>query len=182
MTDEFKDDPTHGDATNPGLARGRLVLVAVDFSATARHALAWAFDYALHTDATIHTLHVVDRRWSPADLSADPASVQRDVAASEAAAAAELRALTDEARGRLGALHEHVVVGKPADEILRLARQRADLTIRPAPVLSQLAMQVQTTRETVSRTISMLEKRGIIRRDEVGLAVIAEHRLEDLVY
>lgn len=125
MTDEFKDDPTHGDATNPGLARGRLVLVAVDFSATARHALAWAFDYALHTDATIHTLHVVDRRWSPADLSADPASVQRDVAASEAAAAAELRALTDEARGRLGALHEHVVVGKPADEILRLARELA---------------------------------------------------------
>ena len=42
--------------------RGRLVLVAVDFSATARHALAWAFDYALATDATIHTLHVVDRR------------------------------------------------------------------------------------------------------------------------
>lgn len=125
MTDEFKDDPTHGDATNPGLARGRLVLVAVDFSATARHALAWAFDYALHTDATIHTLHVVDRRWSPADLSADPGSVQRDVAAAEAAAAAELRALTDEARGRLGALHEHVVVGKPADEILRLARELA---------------------------------------------------------
>ena len=48
-----------------------------------------------------------------------------DVAASEAAAAAELRALTDEARGRLGALHEHVVVGKPADEILRLARELA---------------------------------------------------------
>ena len=125
MTDEFKDDPTHGDATNPGLGRGRVVLVAVDFSATARHALAWAFDYALHTDAAIHTLHVVDRRWSPADLSADPATVQRDVAASEAAAAAELRALTDDARARLGALHEHVVVGKPADEILRLARELA---------------------------------------------------------
>ena len=125
MTDEFKDDPTHGDATNPGLARGRVVLVAVDFSATSRHALAWAFDYALHTDATIHTLHVVDRRWSLADLSADPASVQRDVAATEAAAGAELRALTDEARARLGALHEHVVVGKPATEILRLARELA---------------------------------------------------------
>lgn len=125
MTDEFKDDPTHGDATNPGLARGRLVLVAVDFSATARHAFAWALDHAPHVDATIAALDVVDRRWSPADLSADPASVQRDVAASEAAAAAELRALTDEARGRLGALHEHVVVGKPADEILRLARELA---------------------------------------------------------
>jgi nucleotide-binding universal stress UspA family protein len=110
--------------------RGRVVLVAVDFSATARHALAWAFDYALHTDAAVHTLHVVDRRWSPADLSADAGTVQRDVAAAEAAAGAELRALIDEARARLGALHEHVVVGKPADEILRVAREvGADLVV-----------------------------------------------------
>ena len=123
MTDEFRDEPTEGEHTHPGHDRPAVVVVGVDFSATARHALAWAFDYALATDATIHTLHVVDRRWSPADLSADPAAVQRDVAASEAAAAAELRALTDEARGRLGALHEHVCVGKPADEILRLARE-----------------------------------------------------------
>lgn len=130
MTDEFKDDPTHGDATNPGLGRTKVVLVGVDFSATARHALAWALDYALHTDASVHTLHVIDRRWSPADLSADPHTVQREVAASEAAAAAELRALTDEARGRLGALHEHVGYGRPADEIVRVARELgADLIV-----------------------------------------------------
>lgn len=130
MTDEFRDEPTYGEQTNPGLARPRIVLVAVDFSAAARHALAWAFDYALHTSATVHTLHVVDRRWSPADLLTDASAVQRDVAAAEAAALAELRALTDEARARIGALHEHVAVGRPADEILRIAHElAADLLV-----------------------------------------------------
>ena len=72
--------------------------------------------------------------------------------------------------------------GRVHAEILRLARASSDLTIRPAPVLSQLAMHVQSTRETVSRTISALQKRGIVRRDESGLTVVAEHRLEELVY
>jgi CRP/FNR family transcriptional regulator, cyclic AMP receptor protein len=72
--------------------------------------------------------------------------------------------------------------GRIHAELLRLARETDDLTIRPAPVLSQLAMHVQSTRETVSRTISALDKRGIIRRDDAGLTVVAEHRLEELVY
>ena len=72
--------------------------------------------------------------------------------------------------------------GRVHAEILRLARETSDMTIRPAPVLSQLAMHVQSTRETVSRTISALQKRGIIQRDENQLAVIAEHRLEELIY
>lgn len=72
--------------------------------------------------------------------------------------------------------------GRVHAEILRLARASSDLTIRPAPVLSQLAMHVQSTRETVSRTISALQKRGIIYRDDSGLMVVAEHRLEELVY
>lgn len=72
--------------------------------------------------------------------------------------------------------------GRVHAEILRLARASSDMTIRPAPVLSQIAMHVQSTRETVSRTIGALQKRGIIRRDESGLTVVAEHRLEELVY
>lgn len=123
MTDEFRDEPTYGETDNPHAARGRQVLVAVDFSATARHALAWALDFALLAGATIHTLHVVDRRWSPADLLTDAGALQRDVASAEAAARAELRTLTDDARARLGAVHEHVSVGKPADEILRVAAE-----------------------------------------------------------
>ena len=49
-------------------------------------------------------------------------------------------------------------------------------------MLSEFALQVQSTRETVSRAINALEKRGIIRRDEQGLTVVAPHRLEELIY
>lgn len=72
--------------------------------------------------------------------------------------------------------------GRIHAEILRLARAGSDLTISPPPVLSQIAMHVQSTRETVSRTIGALQRRGIIRRDDNGLRVVAEHRLEELVY
>lgn len=72
--------------------------------------------------------------------------------------------------------------GRIHSELLRLARASDDMAIRPAPILSQMAMHLQTTRETVSRTISALERRGIVRRDAHELAVVAEHRLEELVY
>lgn len=130
MTDEFRDEPTEGEHTHPGHDRPAVVVVGVDFSATARHALAWALDYASHRAAVVHTVHVVDRRWSPADLRADAGVIQREVAATEAGARAELESLTADARARVGALHEHVVVGKPADELLRVAREvGADLLV-----------------------------------------------------
>ena len=72
--------------------------------------------------------------------------------------------------------------GRIHAEILSQARAGTAMTIAPAPVLSQLALQVQSTRETVSRAISALEKRGIIRRDPQGLTVVAPHRLEELIY
>lgn len=72
--------------------------------------------------------------------------------------------------------------GRVHAEILRMARDGIDLTISPPPVLSQLALRVQTTRETVSRTIAALQRRGIIFRDEQALRVVAEHRLEELIY
>jgi CRP-like cAMP-binding protein len=72
--------------------------------------------------------------------------------------------------------------GRIHAELLRQARASADLTIRPAPVLAQFALHVQSTRETVSRAINALDKRGIIVRDEVSLRVVAPHRLEELIY
>jgi len=71
--------------------------------------------------------------------------------------------------------------GRIAAELLRLAKS-GEGTIRPVPVFSELALQVQSTRETVSRTVSSLEKRGILKRVEGGLALVAPHRLEELVY
>jgi CRP-like cAMP-binding protein len=72
--------------------------------------------------------------------------------------------------------------GRIHAELLRQAQASKDLTIRPSPVLSQFALQVQSTRETVSRAINALEKRGIITRDDDGLRVVAPHRIEELIY
>ena len=72
--------------------------------------------------------------------------------------------------------------GRIHAELLRQARAAQAMTIKPAPVLSIFAQSVQSTRETVSRAISALEKRGIIRRDELSLTIVAPHRLEELVY
>ena len=71
--------------------------------------------------------------------------------------------------------------GRVYDELLRLARASPDLTIRPAPVLSELAVRASTTRETASRAVSALERRGLIRRDAHSLTVVAPQRLEELI-
>jgi CRP/FNR family transcriptional regulator, cyclic AMP receptor protein len=74
-------------------------------------------------------------------------------------------------------------VGRIHKELLRQARASGgDMTIHPTPVLSEFALLVQSTRETVSRTINQLEKRGIIIRSEKGLSIVAPHRLEDEIY
>ena len=72
-------------------------------------------------------------------------------------------------------------VGRVYAEILRMARASPDLRICPAPVLSELAVRVSTTRETASRAVSALERRGLIRRDSHSLTVVAPQRLEELI-
>jgi DNA-binding GntR family transcriptional regulator len=66
-------------------------------------------------------------------------------------------------------------------ELLRQAREATDLTIRPAPILSELAVRVGSTRETVSRAVNALERRGIIRREAGALVVVSPRLLEELV-
>ena len=56
-----------------------------------------------------------------------------------------------------------------------------DNVIAPPPVVSALAVSVQTTRETTSRTISALERRGIIHRDEKQLVIQSPRMLEDMI-
>jgi CRP-like cAMP-binding protein len=72
-------------------------------------------------------------------------------------------------------------VGRVHAELLRLARASPDLAIRPPPILSELAVRVSTTRETASRAVSALERRGIVRRDARSLTVVAPQRLEELI-
>ncbi|HEX2763894.1 MAG TPA: Crp/Fnr family transcriptional regulator [Allosphingosinicella sp.] len=69
--------------------------------------------------------------------------------------------------------------GRVCAELLRLARQGEGMAIRPLPVIAELALKVGTTRETASRTVSGLERRGILRREGDALVVVAPQRLED---
>jgi CRP-like cAMP-binding protein len=81
-------------------------------------------------------------------------------------------------------MYEHAAlsaVGRVHAELLRQARESGDLTIRPSPILSDIALRVSTTRETASRAVNALERRGIIRRDGEALVVVAPHRLEELI-
>lgn len=69
--------------------------------------------------------------------------------------------------------------GRVCAELLRMARQSPALTIRPMPVISELALRAGTTRETASRTVHALERRGILRREGDALIVVAPQRLEE---
>ncbi|HEX8482424.1 MAG TPA: Crp/Fnr family transcriptional regulator [Allosphingosinicella sp.] len=94
------------------------------------------------------------------------------------------RLLLRQLRRATSRIYERAAVsaaGRVHAEILRLARASPGLVIRPAPVLSELAVRVSTTRETASRAVSALERRGIVRRDPGSLTVVAPQRLEELI-
>ena len=71
--------------------------------------------------------------------------------------------------------------GRIYAELLRLAQLGDGRVIRPAPVLSALAVRVNSTRETVSRTVSALERRGLVRREDDALVLVAPARLREMV-
>lgn len=71
--------------------------------------------------------------------------------------------------------------GRIYAELLRQAGEGDGRTIRPLPTMSELALIVQSTRETVSRTINDLERRGYITRDKEALMIVAPHRVQELI-
>jgi CRP/FNR family cyclic AMP-dependent transcriptional regulator len=71
--------------------------------------------------------------------------------------------------------------GRIYAELLRQAGEGDGRTIRPVPTMTELALIVQSTRETVSRTINDLERRGYITRDRDALMIVAPHRVQELI-
>ena len=51
--------------------------------------------------------------------------------------------------------------------------------IRPGPVFTELALRVSSTRETVSRTVSRLQKMGVVSRAPGALIIENPERLND---
>ena len=73
--------------------------------------------------------------------------------------------------------------GRVYAEILRMAGPPADghyRVIEPIPSLTAIAGRINTTRETVSRTISDLERRGLLERSETGFKLVDPDRLDRL--
>lgn len=50
--------------------------------------------------------------------------------------------------------------------------------IRPNPVFVDVALRVNSTRETVSRTVSDLQKKGIVKREAGALVILDPERLK----
>ncbi|HYG30051.1 MAG TPA: Crp/Fnr family transcriptional regulator [Allosphingosinicella sp.] len=95
-----------------------------------------------------------------------------------------LKLMVDRLQRTEARMYEHAAlssVGRVYAELLRQASDAPDLTIRPAPVLTELALRVSTTRETVSRAVGALERRGIIQRSHDALTLVAPQRLEELI-
>lgn len=69
--------------------------------------------------------------------------------------------------------------GRVFAELLHEAGEEG--SISPPPVIAALALSAQTTRETGSRAINALERRGIIRRDDQRLEILSRNLLEELV-
>ena len=101
----------------------RKILVPTDFSESARHALTYAISFAREYAAEVTLLHVVE------DVAVSYASDLFPVPMAEvfneisAYARKELAALASEVRARGVEVREVVVQGKPAAEILRVARE-----------------------------------------------------------
>ena len=57
----------------------------------------------------------------------------------------------------------------------------ADGEIRPPPVISALALSVHTTRETGSRALAALLRRGIVQRNDDHLLIVSRRMLEEMV-
>ncbi|MHA6288745.1 Crp/Fnr family transcriptional regulator [Maricaulis sp. CAU 1757] len=65
--------------------------------------------------------------------------------------------------------------GRVYAELLRMAETLEDAErriIQPAPSMTELARRVNTTRETASRTVNGLEKRGLLRRSDSRIELI----------
>ncbi len=107
------------------------------------------------------------------------AELARAHAALGAGLAAILARQLDFLIDRMAARTTLTAAGRVYAEILRLGGEEG--RIAPPPVLAALALSVQTTRETASRAVAALERRGIVRRDSDALVILSRRLLQDLV-
>jgi len=70
--------------------------------------------------------------------------------------------------------------GRVYKELLRMSGNEDEIT--PYPVITAIALNAQTTRETASRAISALQRRGIIDRHDDRMQIISHNMIEELIF
>lgn len=113
----------------PGEALFKRILCAVDFSDASLKGLEFALSLAKEADARIAIVHVIDwpaDRTIPTELAETVSGIRTDW---EARLRQQLHALVPLSACDWCTPEELLVVGRPADEILRLAREREEEAI-----------------------------------------------------
>lgn len=99
--------------------------------------------------------------------------------------AKDLAARLDQMTNRLIEAYTLSAKGRVCAELSRLSRMIGispdTHIIRPSPVFVELAERVNSTRETVSRTVSDLQKKGILKREPGALVIIKPGSLRDRI-
>ncbi|NWK99003.1 Crp/Fnr family transcriptional regulator [Sphingobium lactosutens] len=85
----------------------------------------------------------------------------------------------DHALDRMATRSTYSAAGRVYSELLALAGERDH--VAPAPQITTLAMSAGTTRETASRAVAALIRRGIISREDGKLIIHAPRMLRELI-
>lgn len=113
---------------------------------------------------------------APTRKLAQLAAVDGDVARGVAnLLARQLDLVLDRMAARIGLS----ATGRFYRALLQLADK--DGLVQPAPVIAALALSVHTTRETASRALASVVRRGIVERNAEGLHIVSRRMLEELI-
>ncbi|KEZ17339.1 Cyclic nucleotide-binding protein [Sphingobium yanoikuyae] len=85
----------------------------------------------------------------------------------------------DRALDRMATRSTYSAAGRVYSELLSLAGGRDH--IAPAPQITTLALSANTTRETASRAIAVLIRRGIVSREDGQMQILAPRMLADMI-
>jgi len=91
------------------------------------------------------------------------------------------RLLLRQLRSATGRMVERMTLtaaGRTRAELLRMAVEEDGRRVVHAPVWTAMAIRIQTTRETVSREISKMERRGQIRREGKSIVLVSPRAIE----
>jgi CRP/FNR family transcriptional regulator, cyclic AMP receptor protein len=135
-----------------------------------------AYPHAAHQRSTVNAIGVTRLLALPTAQLYHLASNNAEIAAGMTTLLArQLDLVLDRMAARIGL----TATGRFYRALLLMADEEG--MIHPAPVIAALALTVNTSRETASRALAALLRRGIVDRLPDGLRVVSRRLLEELV-